>query len=258
MRKILGRLFSTGQVLFEGQGLYSVIRVVKKGSQINLYTGRGFLQSSLNRQEIPHGTIFDWYLVAPWFSGGFKGTFDSLLILGLGAGSQVALYNRFYKVRSITGVEVDPLIIDLGKKYFDLNDANLKTICGDACFFLDTARDFYDLIILDLFKEDVFEGSCQSNSFFHQARGHLTSEGVLLVNRVLNDLFNSEMESELKKIFNTVLTLRIYRNVFVISTNSRNSPKSSIEIQQLLLKASKSYHALSFFRSLKLKDIKVL
>ncbi len=258
MSKIFSRFLSAEQVLFEGEGLYSVIRVTKKGGQINLYTGKGFLQSSVNSWDTPHGTIFDWYLSAPWFSGNFEGTLNSLLILGLGAGSLVLSYNQIYKVKSITGVEIDPLIIELSKKHFNLNEANLKTINGDALFFLEETTDTYNQIILDLFKEDVFEENCQSSSFFHKIRNHLTPEGVLLVNRVLSDPSNWKLERELKKVFNTVLTIRIYNNVFFISTNSQKSPKSSIEVQQLLLKATKSHPKLGFFRSLKLKDVRVL
>src|SRR3989338_3460422 len=107
--KILSHFPFGGQVLFEGQGLYAVIKVIKKGSRINLYTGKGFLQSSINRQETLKGGHSDWFLAAPWFSGNFEGIIDSLLILGLGAGSEVPLYNQVYKVKTMTGVEVDTL-----------------------------------------------------------------------------------------------------------------------------------------------------
>jgi predicted membrane-bound spermidine synthase len=246
------------QTLFEGVGLYSAVRVTKRGDRLNLYTGKDYLQTSVNTQVNPHGSIFDWFLAAPWFSGNFEGSLESLLVLGLGGGVQVKSYNQIYKVKSITGVEIDPLIIDLGKKYFDLNDANLKTINEDACLFLDTATEIYSLIILDLFKKDIFEKNCQSSSFFHKVCDHLTSEGVLLVNKVLGDPFNQEMTGELKKVFNTVITLRIYKNMFFIATNSPMSPKSSVEARQLLLKALESNRVLRFFRSIKLKDIEVL
>lgn len=258
VRKILSHFPSLGQVLFEGQGLYSVIRVIKKDGRINLYTGKGFLQSSLSRQETLSGVHSDWFLAVPWFSGTFEGTLYSLLILGLGAGSEVPLYNQTYNVKNITGVEIDPLIIDLGKKYFDLNETNVKTINGDAYLFLDTTTDTYDQIILDLFKENVFVENGQSSFFFQKVRSHLTPVGVFFVNRVLKDPSNSKMERELKKVFSTVVTLRIRNNLFVISTNSPKAPKSSVEVQQLLLKTSTLHRRLRFFRPLKLKDIKVL
>lgn len=257
MRKIFAYFPSLGQVLFEGQGLYSVIRVIKKGGRINLYTGKGFLQSSISRQETLSGVHSDWFLAAPWFSGNFEGKLDSLLILGLGTGSEVPLYNQTYNVKNITGVEIDPLIIDLGKKYFDLNETNVKTINGDAYLFLDTTTDTYDQIILDLFKENVFVENGQFSFFFQKVRSHLTPAGVFFVNRVLKDPSNSKMERELKKVFSTVVTLRIRNNIFFISTNSQKAPKSSVEVQRLLSGVSKSDPSLKFFRSSKLRDIRV-
>ncbi len=258
MRKIFSHFPSLGQVLFEGPGLYSVIKVIKKDGRINLYTGKGFLQSSISRRETLRGGHSDWFLAAPWFSGNFECNLDSLLILGLGAGSEVPLYNQVYEVKKITGVEIDPLIIDLGKKYFGLDIPNLKVINGDADLFLDTTKDTYNQVILDTFKEDIFEKNCQSSPFLHKIRSHLTSDGVFFVNRVSGDSSNREMERELKKVFNTVVTLRIRNNIFFIATNSLRAPKTSVGVQQLLLKASESHPALGFFRTLKSKDIKVL
>lgn len=258
MSKIRRRFLSAEETLFEDRGLYSNIRVGKKDGRINLYTGRDFLQSSVDSIETPRGTLFDWYLSAPWFSGNFEGYLNSLLILGLGAGSQVKLYNKIYKVKIITGVEIDPLIIDLGKKFFDLNAPNLKTVNGDICSFLDTTPEIYSLIILDAFKENIFEENCQSPAFFRKVRGHLAPAGVFLVNKVLKDSSNREIEKELKKIFNTAITLRIYNNLFILATNSPTAPKGPAEVGQLILEASRSNRALGFFRSLKLKDIRIL
>lgn len=258
LRQFLWFLY-TEQTLFEGKGLYSSVRVTKKGNRVNLYTGKNnYLQTTVNADIDPHGTYLDWYLVAPWFSGNFEGNLSSLLILGLGGGSQVKSYNKYYKVKSITAVEIDPLIIDLGKRYFDLNDANLKTINEDACLFLDTVSDTYSLTIIDSFKEDIYEKNCQSSSFFHKVRSHLAPTGVLFVNKLANDVSNKEVGEELKEIFNTVITLRINYTMFFIATDSPKAPRDSVEVRGIVLKASESNHTLRFFRSLKLKDIRVL
>ena len=62
---------------------------------------------------------------------------QSVLILGLGAGTAARLVNRFWPEAKITGVEIDSKIIKLGKKYFDLDKIpNLKIICADAVKWL--------------------------------------------------------------------------------------------------------------------------
>ena len=242
-------------VLFEGKGLYSAVKVTKRGDRVNLYTGGKFLQTSWNPYVIPGGGYFDWYLVAPWFSGKFKGNIGSMLILGLGGGSQVHLYNRVYNVKQITGVEIDPLIIDLGKKYFDLNLPNLKVFKEDSSNYLKTTSERYDVIVLDSFKENMFDEHCQTKDYLKSTKEHMTNDGVLLINRVLTDPYNQKMGSELKKVFNTVITLRIHKSMFFIATNSDNAPLDVNATNQLMKKASQLHQDLKFLKKYSKKNI---
>ena len=239
---------SPEKTLFEGIGLYSKVRVTKTGDRLNLYTGENFLQTYYNSRVNPQGNYFDWYLILPWFSGIFRGNIESLLILGLGGGSQVKLFNRVYNVKNITGVEIDPLIISLGKQYFDLNEANL----------IDTARQKYSHIIVDNFKENVFDVNCQSPSFFEKIHKHLTTDGVFLLNKLKDDPSNTNVKKELKDFFETVVEINIFYNTFFIATDSATAPKNAADVRHLLLKASELNKALKFFRLLKMQSINVI
>lgn len=249
---------SPEKTLFEGIGLYSKVRVTKTGDRLNLYTGENFLQTYYNSRVNPQGNYFDWYLILPWFSGIFQGNIESLLILGLGGGSQVKLFNQVYNVKNITGVEIDPLIISLGKQYFDLNEANLMTISIDAYSFFDTSRQKYSHIIVDNFKENVFDVNCQSPSFFEKIHKHLTTDGVFLLNKLKDDPSNTNVKKELKDFFETVVEINIFYNTFFIATDSATAPKNAADVRHLLLKASELNKALKFFRLLKMQSINVI
>lgn len=255
--KLLAALAPCEQILFEGQGLYSDLQVTKRGNRVNLFTGHRFLQSSFDPQEAPQGTVFDWYLAAPWFSGNFRGQVGGVLILGLGAGAVVKLYNRAYQVKGITGVEIDPVIIDLGRKYFNLNDDNLQIVNGEAGAYLKKDTQKYDLILVDAFKENIFEVSLESASFLQEAKAHLADEGLLLVNRVAG-LSNQDLEQKLKQVFKTVAALKVHHNIFYMATNAPGVPKSAKEACKVLFEASESNSSLSFFRSLKITNLRIL
>lgn len=244
--------------LFAGNGLYSKVKVTKKGDRINLYTGESYLQTSINTQIDTCGFIFDWYLVAPWFSGYFNGELDSLLILGLGCGAQAKIYNKVYKVNKITGIEIDPLIIELGKKYFDLNDVNLSTINDDAYLFPDKTTATYSHVIVDVYKKNMFDKNCQSLLFFNKIRSKLSSNGTLFINKLRDDPDNNEVSKILKSLFNVVVTLDIYCTKFFVATNSNNAPKNAKAVKQLLLETSKSYPKLRFFNSINITNINVI
>ena len=56
-----------------------------------------------------------------------------ILVLGLGAGSIVKVINKYFPKSKITAVEIDPMMVEIGKKHFDLEKArNLEIIIGDA------------------------------------------------------------------------------------------------------------------------------
>jgi len=187
--------------IYEQQGMYSQVKVTKRGLRLSLYTGNKYLQSTINGKLTSTNSYFTWYLVAPWFSGKFKGNIESLLILGLGGGYQVKYYNQVYNVRKITGVEIDPVIVEIGKKYFDLNDLNLITITQDAYKFVETSSNFYDLIIVDLFKENKSENSRQSLTFLKTLKEKLFKDGVLFINKLNEDSSNKQLEIDLSKTF---------------------------------------------------------
>ena len=247
------------KVLFLGKGLYSNVKVTKRDSRISLFTGENnYLQTSINSDVKPYGTHLDWYLIAPWFSSNFNKKIPALLILGLGGGAQVKSYNSYYDVNKITAVEIDPLIIDLGKKYFDLNTKNLKTINCDAYAYIETVKEKYNIIILDIFKENVFDSSKNLSVFLSNISNHLTTEGVLFINKLRSDPANNSLGNDLKKDFDTLITLDINFTKFFIATNSPTAPKSQKEITNLLETASTKTSDFKFFRKLKTSSINVL
>lgn len=243
------------KILFEGNGLYSQVKVTKTGNRLNLYTGNHFLQTYYKTNYMPQGNFFDWYLILPWCTGNFNGSIESLLILGLGGGSQVKLFNQLYRVNHITGVEIDPLIIKLGKQYFDLNESNLTTLEQNAYLLFDTSSQKYSYIIIDNFKENMFENECQTKSFLEKAKNHLDPDGAILLNKLKDDVTNSDTLKTLNSIFSTVIEIKLKYNVFYISTNSNSAPNTPLELQKILLKASKSKNDLSFFKNLKIENI---
>lgn len=77
----------------------------------------------------------------------------TVLILGFGAGSVASiLYDEMKLSPEITGVELDPEVIDLAKKYFQLNRYEKLSIhLNDAASFVRQDKSAYDLVVSDVF-----------------------------------------------------------------------------------------------------------
>ncbi len=78
----------------------------------------------------------------------------NILILGLGGGTLAKLLRKKYPDAKITGVEIDSIMIELGKKYLDLNKYNIDIKIINAFKFLKTNKNRYDLMIVDTYLGD--------------------------------------------------------------------------------------------------------
>jgi spermidine synthase len=112
----------------------------------------------------------------------------SILIIGLGGGSILKLTHRFWPKAEVTGIEIDPRMIDLGKKYLGLNaDDKPRIILGDAYRELPKLPQKFDLILIDAYRGEDRPKAMQSSEFVRQIYRHLTLGGLAVFNFVFHD-----------------------------------------------------------------------
>lgn len=141
----------------------------------------------------------------------FKNVFDELsikerninscLLMGLGGGSIVNLLRKKHQLTMpIIGVEIDPVVIELGKKYFDLDGyKDLYVVNEDAYDFAKNCNSKFDLIIIDLYINDEVPGKFHTKEFisFLEKMSHKSS--VILFNKMVNSKKAKEDYSTLVK-----------------------------------------------------------
>ena len=107
-----------------------------------------------------------------------------MLLIGLAAGTVSELFTDVYGPLSITGVELDPAILEVGERYFDMTQPNLTAIAADGRTWLagqpDDTR--FDLIAVDAYRPPYIPFHLATREFFQLAYDHLTEDGVLAIN----------------------------------------------------------------------------
>lgn len=107
-----------------------------------------------------------------------------VLLLGLAGGCNAHLINRFYPKASITAVEIDPFMVTLGNKYFNLKKVkNLKIIIADALDFANNLgkTDQYDLVLVDCFVGQEIPQKLEDPQFLDKLKKH---SRFVLINRL--------------------------------------------------------------------------
>lgn len=77
----------------------------------------------------------------------------SLLILGLGGGSAARIARALAPAAHIVGVEIDPQVVALARRFFGLDGLGVEVVRADAERFLARSRERFDAVL-----EDVFVG----------------------------------------------------------------------------------------------------
>lgn len=148
---------------------------------------------------------------------------NSILILGFGGGSVIkTLRKNFRYKKSITAVDIDPIIIQIAKEEFKVSKIeNLDVICADANNFMDENTSHFDLIIVDLFIdtkipspfleihfwENIVKGNSKNGSILFNASLGVANENETV--NIASFLFKNNYKIERLEKVNKTNTLLI-------------------------------------------------
>lgn len=119
---------------------------------------------------------------------------DHILVLGVAAGSVLhTLKEEVGYTGRLTGVEIDPEVLDLARTYFNLHNLpSLELVCDDAFEYVLKTKLLYDLIIIDIFK-DTEMPNFLFEQFFIQRIGNITkSNGFVMFNTMILNADNNQ------------------------------------------------------------------
>lgn len=131
---------------------------------------------------------------------------ENVLVLGVAGGSVIkTLVDEIKFSGKITGVEIEPEIIELANKYFKLDEIpQLEIVIDDAFEFVLKTKEKYDLIIIDIFQDTHMPNFLFESFFINRICFLLKSKGFVLFNTMLLDekqnLRNSKFISEFSPV----------------------------------------------------------
>lgn len=189
-------------LLNEGQGIHSIYH-----PDIYRYNG-----------------TWDFFLAAPYYSAGKQpDEVDSVLVIGLAAGTIPRQYQHVYGDIEMVGVEIDPAIIEAGELWFDISDEKMPTLqkyAQDGRYVLNQLDQQFDIIAIDAYRPPYIPWHLTTVEFFSEVRAKLQEDGVVAINvgrtptdrrlvdalaRVLSEIYPSVHAIDVPRSFNTIL-----------------------------------------------------
>lgn len=213
-------------LLYDRESGYNYIQVLEDAS--------GYRTLALNEGQgvhsIYHPTIYryngtwDYFLTAPYFMSDTQPEdIESLAVVGLAAGTIPRQYQYVYGDIPMTGVEIDPAVIEAGQLYFGMSGAempSLDAIADDGRLALNGVDRKFDVIALDAYRPPYIPWHLTTVEFFTEMRAKLSDRGVLAMNvgrtstdrrlidafsNVLLQVFPSVHAIDVPRSFNTIL-----------------------------------------------------
>lgn len=255
-------------LVYETESSYNYIQVVQendgqgdwwRGLQLNEGQGIHSVYNPHYRDYPLVDGVWDYFLIIPYFNNPPYKESDvrSVLVIGSAAGTISKAYSGIYGSIPIDGVEIDPGIVEVGRKWFDMTEPNLAIHVQDGRYFLANTNKTYDVIAVDAYRPPYIPFHLTTREFFQEIYDHLNENGVVAINAGRTSTDYSLVEalgSTMRAVFPNVYVIDMpdygssLGNSLVVATKQptrrENFAENLAQLQQPLLRvvADRSLH----------------
>jgi spermidine synthase len=170
------------RVIFEQETPTQYLRVVEQadGDRV-LELNEGVAEHSFFRPgSFLTDNYWDSLLVLPFTR--LTQTPMRVAILGNAAGTSARGYGHYFPAAKVDGVEIDPELAEVGRRFFDMRNPNLTVHDADARPWLRASDGGYDVVIVDAYRQPYIPFYLATREFFELARDRLAPGGLVIVN----------------------------------------------------------------------------
>ncbi len=146
---------------------------------------------------------------------------NSILVLGMGGGSVIeTLRSDFNYTKTITAIEIDPVIIEIAATEFGISEnEDLKIHSTDAYDFIKTNDTLFDLIIVDLYIDLNVPDKFLSLEFWKAVLESKSSKGAVIFNAAVgNNITSSNLDDVISYLRSKVFKISVHENVNTTNT----------------------------------------
>ena len=220
--------FSRFEELVHRNSEFGVLQVIQEEtSPLRYYLNDFLTQNTYDTREKKSVSMFTYMLHG--LARAYTPAISNVLCIGLGVGIVPMEFVR--EGARVDVVEINPAVVPLAEKYFDLEPARLNIIYGDGRHYLNECQRKYDTISLDAFLGDSSPSHLMTREAFGAMKRVLNPDGTLVINTFASlerghDFFAASLSKTLASVFRSV---RIHsgrdgNTMFVASDRANLSP----------------------------------
>jgi spermidine synthase len=211
---------SRAEEKFYGNSNYGILQVLDQGAQ-RYYLNDYLVQNTYDTAAKQSTSLFTYMLHG--LPRAYVTNVQDVLCIGMGIGIAPMQFAR--DGARVDVVEINPAVVPVAEKWFDLDPKMLNITIGDGRQFLNNCQKKYDTVALDAFLGDSSPSHLMTREAFHAMRRVLKPDGVLVINSFGDfdpgqDFFTTSLFKTLTNVFPSV---RIHTatggNTFYLASN---------------------------------------
>ncbi|MGF1506288.1 MAG: spermidine synthase [Anaerolineae bacterium] len=227
-------------LLYEAETPYNLVQVVETENRTRyMLLNEGVAIHSIYNPEIPvafTGGVWDYFLVAPYLNEPpfTPDEVERLAIIGLAGGTVAKQYTGVYgEGIAITGVEIDPELVQVGRDYFGMTMPNLDVLVEDGRVALDHMGAGYTVVAIDAYRVPYVPWHMTTVEFFREVDSVLAEDGSIVLNvgrtPINRELINAIVRT-LQEVFPSVYVVDV-PNTFNSLVYATRQPTSADNLQ---------------------------
>jgi predicted membrane-bound spermidine synthase len=189
--------------LFRGNSHFGLLQVVDRSDG----GCRFYLNDSLTQNTYDPGrklSVSHFTYALSGLARAYTTNINDVLCIGLGVGIVPMEFAR--QGARVDVVEINPAVVPLAVRFFDLQTNKLNLTLDDGRHFLNRCRKQYDVVVLDAFLGDSSPSHLMTQEAFTSIRRVLRPGGTLVINSFGNledgkDFFTASLNRTLRAVF---------------------------------------------------------
>jgi len=188
---------------FRGNSNFGDILVLEqRSSGVRLFSNDNLIQNTYDPARKQSMSVFTHMLAG--LARSYTTNVNSVLCIGLGIGIVPTEFAK--QGAQVDVVEINPAIVPVAVKYFDLEPDKLAITFDDGRHFLNRCRKQYDVIVLDAFLGDSSPSHLMTRKAFAAMYRVLRPGGTLVINAFCHlgddqDFFAASLRRTLEAVF---------------------------------------------------------
>ena len=198
---------------------YNTIYVYENGPYITLAFGhksRRYIESRRNPSDLTELPVP--YTQSFTIAMAYPKALNSMLMIGMGGGSTSWYIHQALPDVKITAIELDPEIVRLAEKYYQLKeDKRFRIVIRDGRVHILRDKTRHDMIFIDAYRGPFVPFHLMTREFFNLAKKRLRPGGVIIQNIEPTTMLYDRTISTLVSVFDQVEVFRAGGNVVAVA-----------------------------------------